>query len=70
VPDVELGGLSKKVDEILVRSIKANLSMPLDQALANESKLFGEVCGTQDMKIGMANFIKTGLKEPAKFVHA
>ncbi len=70
LPTVELGTLSMKVDEILRRAILDGAKLPLPRGLANESKLFGEVCGTRDMRIGMENFLKTGLKEPAKFVHS
>lgn len=68
--DVDLGHLSRKVDEILCRAILEGASKPLSEALAAESVRFGEVCGTKDMRIGLDNFLKTNLKEPAKFVHA
>lgn len=70
LPEIPIDGLSRKVDEILQRAILGGAKQSLAKALANESELFGEVCATQDMKIGMENFLKTGLKEPAKFVHA
>ena len=70
LPEIDLGTLSKKVDDILVRAILDGAKLPLAGALENESRLFGEVCGTQDMKIGLDNFLKTSLKEPAKFIHA
>jgi enoyl-CoA hydratase/3-hydroxyacyl-CoA dehydrogenase len=65
----DLGGLSKRVDAILRRAILDGAGMTLEAALANESRLFGEVCGTKDMRIGVENFLRTGLKEPATFVH-
>ena len=34
-----------------------------------EAKYFGEVCGTEDMRIGVDNFIKNGPKVKATFVH-
>ncbi len=70
MPEVNIGPLSKKVDEILCRAIMEGAKRPLEAALENESKLFGEVCGTQDMRIGLENFLKTGGKEPPKFVNA
>ncbi|MBI2932122.1 MAG: enoyl-CoA hydratase/isomerase family protein [Planctomycetes bacterium] len=70
LPEVEPDGLSRKVDEILRRAILEGAKLPLAKGLANESKLFGEVCGTRDMRIGLENFLKTGLREPARFVHA
>ncbi len=68
--DVDLGHLSRKVDDILCKTILEAAGRPLDEALSLESSKFGEVCGTQDMRIGLENFLKTSLKEPAKFVHA
>jgi len=70
LPEVPIDGLSRKVDEIACRAMVEGAKLPLAKALALESKLFGEVCGTQDMKIGLENFVKTGLKQPAAFVHA
>ena len=70
MPDVNIGPLSKKVDEILCRAIVDGAKLPLEQALENESKLFGEVCGTKDMRIGLENFLKTGGKTAPTFVHA
>jgi enoyl-CoA hydratase/3-hydroxyacyl-CoA dehydrogenase len=74
VPDrprpVDIGALSRKVDEIMQRAILRGLTMSLEEGLRYESRCFGEVCGTKDMRIGMENFLKTQLKEPAKFVHA
>ncbi|HKS16282.1 MAG TPA: enoyl-CoA hydratase/isomerase family protein, partial [Planctomycetota bacterium] len=68
-PEVDLGTLSRKVDEILRWAILEGAKMPLEQALSFESAKFGEVCGTEDMKIGIQNFLKTQLKQPAEFVH-
>lgn len=70
LPEVDLGTLSRKVDEILRSAILEGAKLPLEHALRFESSKFGEVCGTEDMKIGIENFLKTQLKQPAKFVHA
>jgi enoyl-CoA hydratase/carnithine racemase len=70
VPELELGTLSRKVDEILKSAILEGARMPLEQALTFESSKFGEVCGTEDMRIGIENFLKTQLKQPAPFIHA
>jgi hypothetical protein len=43
--------------------------MPLAEGIAFEAKCFGEVCGTEDMKIGTQNFIQNGPKSKAAFVH-
>ena len=69
-PEVDLGGLSRKVDEILRKAILTGIKMPLDQALEFESKCFGEVFATRDCKIGLDNYLKTGAKQPAVFTHS
>jgi enoyl-CoA hydratase/3-hydroxyacyl-CoA dehydrogenase len=70
LPDVDLGGLSRKVDEILRKAVLQGAAMPLEKALEFESQCFGEVFATRDRQIGLENFVRTGLKQPAPFVHA
>lgn len=67
--EVDLGTLSRKCDEIMKRAILEGARLSLEDGVRLEAKLFGECCGTQDMKIGIENFQKGG-KEPARFVHA
>jgi enoyl-CoA hydratase len=69
LPEVDLGPLSRKVDEIAQSAILECAKLPYEQALSLESAKFGEVCATEDMKIGVENFLKTQLKQPATFVH-
>ena len=69
LPDVDIGHLSQKVDEILTKAILSGARLPLDEALAFESKCFGAVCGTEDMRIGVENFLKNGPRSKAAFVH-
>ena len=69
LPAVEIGHLSKKVDEIIQKAILQGCKLPLKDGLALEAKCFGEVCGTEDMKIGTQNFMKNGPKVKAVFVH-
>ncbi len=69
LPAVEIGHLSKKVDEILCKAILGAAKLPLAAAIPFEAKCFGEVCGTKDMRIGVDNFIKNGPKVKAAFVH-
>ncbi len=69
LPDVNLGTLSRKIDEILCRAILEGGKLPLDQGLELETRLWGDVVRTQDMRIGLENFKKTALKTPALFVH-
>lgn len=69
LPAIDLGHLSRKVDEVLCRAILGGARLPLADALAFEAKCFGEVCGTEDMRIGVDNFLKNGPKAKAPFVH-
>ena len=69
LPDVDLGHLSKRVDEIMCKAILEGARMGLYDGIALEAKCFGEVCGTQDMRIGVENFLKNGPRSRAEFVH-
>jgi enoyl-CoA hydratase/3-hydroxyacyl-CoA dehydrogenase len=69
LPEVDIGSLSRRIDQILQEAIIEGAKLPLLEGLKLESKLFGECLKTKDMRIGIENFIKTGLKEPAKFIH-
>ncbi|HEY4797664.1 MAG TPA: enoyl-CoA hydratase-related protein, partial [Bacteroidia bacterium] len=67
---INLGHLSKKIDEILCRAIYGGARMKLEEGLKLESNLFGECITTQDMKIGLDTFMKQGAKAKAEFIHA
>jgi enoyl-CoA hydratase/3-hydroxyacyl-CoA dehydrogenase len=69
LPAVDIGHLSKKVDEILCKAILGAAKLPLKEAIPFEAKCFGEVCGTEDMRIGVDTFVKHGPKAKAAFVH-
>ncbi len=69
LPPVDIGHLSRKVDEILCKAILGAAKLPLAEAIPFEAKCFGEVCGTEDMRIGVANFLQHGPKAKAPFVH-
>jgi len=69
LPDVDLGHLSTKVDGILCKAIIEGAKLGLDEGLRFESRCFGEVCGTKDMRIGMENFVKNGPRSKAGFVN-
>ncbi|MEC7724524.1 MAG: hypothetical protein VYD05_03340, partial [Planctomycetota bacterium] len=69
LPQVEIGHLSRKVDEILQKAILGAAKLPLSEAVPFEAKCFGEVCGTEDMRIGVQNFLANGPKSKADFVH-
>jgi len=70
LPEVELKGVSLRVDEILRQAILEGAKLPLDAALELEAKCFGEVFTTRDHRIGLDNYFKTGMKTPARFIHA
>ncbi len=69
LPDVELGHLSTKIDEIICRTIVEGCRQPLEEGLHFESQMFGECVKTQDTKIGIQNFLTKGPRSPAPFVH-
>jgi enoyl-CoA hydratase/carnithine racemase len=69
LPDVDIGHLSRKIDSLLQRAILEGAKTILAKGLKLEAKIFGECLLTQDMRIGMENFIKNGPKVNANFVH-
>ena len=69
LPEVDLGHLSKAVDEIMRKAIVDGLARGLEEGLKFESECFGEVCGLEDMRIGMENFMKNGPRAKAEFKH-
>ena len=69
LPEVEIGHLSRRIDEIMRRAILEGAAMKLEDGLRHEGKMFGECLTTEDTKIGMDNFLKNGPKVNAQFVH-
>ncbi len=69
LPEVDIGHLSRKIDSILQRAVLEGAKMTLEEGLRLEAKLFGECLLTEDMRIGMENFLKNGPKVNARFVH-
>ncbi len=67
--DLNIGHLSKKIDEIMNRAIYEGIKLPLKEALELESNLFGECILTKDMKIGLDNFKNNGPRTKAEFIH-
>ncbi len=67
--DINIGHLSKKIDEIMNKAIYKGIKLPLNEALELESKLFGECILTEDMKIGLDNFLVNGPRAKANFIH-
>jgi len=69
LPDVDIGHLSRKIDSFIQKLILEGAKMSLAEGVKLEAKTFGECLLTQDMKIGMDNFMKNGPKVNANFVH-
>jgi enoyl-CoA hydratase/carnithine racemase len=69
LPAVDIGHLSKRVDAVICKAILDGARMKLRDGIAFEATCFGEVCGTEDMKLGVANFLQNGPKAKAAFVH-
>ena len=67
--DINIGHLSKKIDEIMNKAIYDGIKLPLSEALELESKLFGECILTDDMRIGLDNFLENGPRAKAEFTH-
>ncbi len=69
VPESELmkqaKGLAKKIAEKsrpalerILRLAREGVTLPLEEALKIEAKLFGELCATEDMKEGLSAFLQ------------
>jgi enoyl-CoA hydratase/carnithine racemase len=69
LPEVELGHHSRRIDAILVQVLREGWSRPLAQGLQAEARGFGQCIETEDMKIGMKNFVEKGPRSQAEFVH-
>ncbi len=70
LPEVDIGFLSKKTDEIMQRVILEGAKMRLEEGLKHEAKVLGELVLTKDMRIGMETFRKFGPKTNAGFSNA
>ena len=69
LPDLDLGHLSQAIDRIVCRAILEGCRKPLSEGLRFESAMFGECVKTQDMRIGIENFLKNGPRAKAPFQH-
>ncbi|MBL4847674.1 MAG: 3-hydroxyacyl-CoA dehydrogenase/enoyl-CoA hydratase family protein [Planctomycetes bacterium] len=69
LPETELGHLSTAVDAVICRAILEGARLSLEDGLALEAKLFGEVVKLEDMKIGIENFMTKGPRSKAEFLH-
>ena len=57
------------IDGVLRKAILEGARMSLDEGLRFEARCFGEVCGLEDMRIGVRNFLEKGPRSKAPFVH-
>lgn len=69
LPEVDIGHLSRKIDSLLQKAILEGAKITLEEELKLEAKVSGECLLTEDMRIGMENFIKNGPRVNANFVH-
>jgi len=69
LPEVDIGHLSRKIDQLLQKAILEGAKMTLEEGLKLEAKIFGECFFTKDRQIGIDNFMKNGPKVNANFVH-
>jgi len=69
LPEVDLGHLSLKIDEIQQKVILDGARTSLAEGLELEATAFGTCGETKDFDIGMKNFIEKGPQTPASFVH-
>jgi enoyl-CoA hydratase/carnithine racemase len=70
LPDVDIGHLSRKIDEIMQKAILEGAKMTLEEGLKYEAEILGECVTTKDMRIGMETFMKFGPKKNAGFSHS
>ncbi len=70
LPELDLGPLSRRIDEILRKAILEGARGPLEAGLAVESRCFGEAWATRDRRIGLDHVARTGSRQAAAFVHA
>jgi enoyl-CoA hydratase/carnithine racemase len=69
LPEVDIGHFSRKIDSLIQKAVLEGAKRTLEEGLKLESKVFGECLLTEDMKIGMENFMKNGPRANAAFVH-
>ena len=70
LPEVDIGWRSRAVDRLLLRAVLEGASGSLEAGLRLESRLFGEGCALEDMRIGVRHFLDRGSRGgPAPFVH-
>ncbi len=69
LPEVDIGHLSLKVDSLLKEAVLGGAKMNLEDGLKLEASIFLKCLLTEDMKIGIENFMSNGSKVNACFIH-
>jgi enoyl-CoA hydratase / 3-hydroxyacyl-CoA dehydrogenase len=69
LPLIDLGHRSRVVDSLICRAILEGCRKPLPDGLRFESEMFAACCATEDMRIGVDNFVANGPRSKATFVH-
>ena len=67
--DLDIGWHSKAIDGILLDVLRQGWSQTLAEGLEAEAQGFGRCIETEDVKIGLRNFIENGPRAKAEFVH-
>ena len=69
LPEINIGHLSKALDQLVVDAIIQGAKMTLEDGLKHEAYLFGQCWTKKDNRIGLQNFIEKGAKSKAEFIH-
>ena len=69
LPETNIGHLSTVIDGIICRAVLEGAAMTLEDGLKHEAELFGDVCRSKDMSIGLTNFLTKGPRSKAEFVN-
>jgi enoyl-CoA hydratase/carnithine racemase len=69
LPEVDIGHLSTAIDAIMQEAIVEGARTTLEKGLEIEARCFGKCLETEDMRIGMENFLKNGPRVKAEFKH-
>jgi len=69
LPDLDLGHLSTRVDQIMQDAILSGAMASLDTGLKMEAVAFGACFETKDARIGLENFITNGPRATAEFIN-
>ncbi len=69
LPEVDIGHLSKAIDDLMVKAILQGGQMTLEDGLKNEARLHGQCWTYEDTFIGLKNFVEKGAGSKAPFVH-